>query len=188
MDFDFLNIDDMDNGNLNNTELGMDTGDTPSATSDINSTHFTILPSHNHNIYGVEEAVETQGPSAGEIESFGLGIDTHGSAPWQSNTTDYPWENSSHNSAHIHDSEYVDLSQMKNEMTFKGYTRSEIENHIAEAKSDISYAKSQIRSHTESLKNSGYPETEKMHIQNAERDLRDAQAELSKWQDMKPSK
>lgn len=70
----------------------------------------------------------------------------------------------------------------------KGLTEAEIKSKVSEAENKIRYAKSQIRSHTELLKNSNYPETEKMHIRNAERDLEKAQSELSKWKYAKPTK
>ncbi len=70
----------------------------------------------------------------------------------------------------------------------KGLTEAEIKSKVSEAEEKIRYAKSQIRSHTELLKNSNYPETEKMHIRNAERDLEKAQSELKKWRYTKPTK
>lgn len=75
-----------------------------------------------------------------------------------------------------------------NDISFKGFTESEIKSKIADAEAKIRYAQSQIRSHSELLKNTSYPETEKMHIKHAERDLASARAELSKWKGTKPSK
>lgn len=77
---------------------------------------------------------------------------------------------------------------MPNEISFKGYSESEIKSKIANAEAKIRYAQSQIRSHSELLKNSDFPETEKMHINHAERDLAAAKAELNKWKYTKPSK
>lgn len=70
----------------------------------------------------------------------------------------------------------------------KGLTESEIKSKISAAEARIRYAQSQIRSHTELLKNSNYPETERMHIKDAERDLEKAQNELNKWRYTKPTK
>lgn len=78
--------------------------------------------------------------------------------------------------------------ELPKEISFKGYTESEIKTKIANAEAKIRYAQSQIRSHSELLKNSNFPETEKMHINHAERDLAAAKAELNKWKGTNPSK
>lgn len=70
----------------------------------------------------------------------------------------------------------------------RSLTESEIKSKISAAEAKIRYAKSQIRSHTELLKNTNFPETELMHIKNAERDLQKAQSELNKWRYTKPDK
>lgn len=72
-------------------------------------------------------------------------------------------------------------------LTFKGYSESEIKSKVENAEAKIRYAQSQIRNHSELLKTSNYPETEKMHIKHAERDLAAAKAELNKWKSTKPS-
>ncbi len=96
---------------------------------------------------------------------------------------------------HIHGfSELTDSNDTTNvehsaeNISFRGYTESEIKSKIAAAESKIRYAESQIRSHSELLKNSNYPETEKMHINHAKHDLATAKSELSKWKGTKPSK
>lgn len=82
----------------------------------------------------------------------------------------------------------TDVEHSVDNISFRGYTESEIKSKIAAAESKIRYAESQIRSHSELLKNSNYPETEKMHINNAKHDLASAKAELNKWKGTKPDR
>lgn len=81
----------------------------------------------------------------------------------------------------------AESSEFTLEGDVKGLTEAEIKSKVSEAEEKIRYAKSQIRTHTELLKNSNYPETEKIHIRNAERDLEKAESELSKWKYAKPT-
>lgn len=73
-----------------------------------------------------------------------------------------------------------------------GYSQSEINSHITQAKHDIAEAESNIR-HNTSIANSkariGEPHSlEDSHIRSAQSRLNDAKSELYKWQHTKPSK
>lgn len=69
----------------------------------------------------------------------------------------------------------------------KGYTQSEINSHIHDAERDMDYYKAQMRRHGELMKNSAYPETEEMHLKDAERKYNAAKAEYNKWSNMTPN-
>lgn len=172
---DLSSIDDMDSLDSMGTDDGFTSGSEFLHTVDFSGIDETSL--------GTEILAEI------EISSPLHSVITHDSAPWDSDET-LPGNDFNPNESHEVSPKTIDTSELENEISFKGsgYSQSEINSHISEAKQDIAYAKSQIRSHTELLKDSNYPETEKMHIQNAERDLKAAQAELSKWQSTKPSK
>lgn len=171
---DLSSFDDMGSHDSMGTDVGFASGSEFNHTDDFTGTDDTL--------FGTETS--TEGAASSRFPS----VNTHDSAPWDSDET-FPKDDFNPNSHEV-SPKSIDTSELENELTFKGsgYSQSEINSHISEAKQDISYAKSQIRSHTELLKDSNYPETEKMHIQNAERNLKAAQAELSKWQNMKPSK
>lgn len=64
----------------------------------------------------------------------------------------------------------------------KGLTSSELSAKISAAEAKIRYAEAEIRRHSELIKNSAYPETEQMHINNAKHDLEKAKAELKQME------
>lgn len=190
IDFDSLDLDNMDNSNLDNSDIGTESTFDATFTNEFGSGHFTDHFGIDQNPSGSETHYGAHSSTNNTLGSLNTTSATPKSMPWDNTGSNLPWDNEPVSTISHDSTNQVDFSQMDDQITFKGsgYTQDEINHHIEEAKQDISHAKSQIRSHTELLKNSNYPETEKMHIQNAERDLKEAQSELSKWQSMKPSK
>lgn len=190
IDFGLSEDYDMDGGDLDNTVYGTENAGDTSSSNEFGSSHFTDHFGIDQNPSGSETHYGAHSSANNTFGSLDTTSTTPKSMPWDNTGSNLPWDNEPVGTSPHDSTDQVDFSQMDDQITFKGsgYTQDEINHHIEEAKQDISHAKSQIRSHTELLKNSNYPETEKMHIQNAERDLKEAQSELSKWQSMKPSK
>lgn len=86
------------------------------------------------------------------------------------------------------ETEQITLREDDN-VSFKGYTQSEIDRHVSEAKSDMAHAESNMR-HNASIASSkarmGEPhDFENSQLKNAQRDYNEAKAEYQKWSRMK---
>lgn len=125
--------------------------------------------------------------------SFNSSIETPDTYPWDSEDPDFFGVKNQLNTS-TGSSAPIDLSQLENEISFKGdgYTQSEINSHISEAKHDIADAESDIRHHTyiaNSKARMGEPHSfEDSQIRSAQSRLNEAKSDLNKWQHMKPSK
>ncbi|MBE6297765.1 MAG: hypothetical protein E7088_04630 [Bacteroidales bacterium] len=74
----------------------------------------------------------------------------------------------------------------ENEVSFKGYTKSEIDARVSKAEREMSYQKAEIRRHSELAEHDMWRESEISHMKSAERKYEAAKAEYNKWKNMKP--
>ncbi len=74
----------------------------------------------------------------------------------------------------------------ENEISFKGYTKSEIDARVSKAEREMSYQKAEIRRHSELAEHDMWRESEISHMKSAERKYEAAKAEYNKWKNMKP--
>ena len=74
----------------------------------------------------------------------------------------------------------------ENEVSFKGYTKSEIDSRVSKAEREMSYQKAEIRRHSELAEHDMWRESEISHMKSAERKYEAAKAEYNKWKNMKP--
>ena len=74
----------------------------------------------------------------------------------------------------------------ENEVSFKGYTKSEIDARVSKAEREMSYQKAEIRRHSELAEHDMWRESEISHMKSAERKYEAAKAEYNKWNNMKP--
>lgn len=74
----------------------------------------------------------------------------------------------------------------ENDVSFKGYTKSEIDARVSKAEREMSYQKAEIRRHSELAEHDMWRESEISHMKSAERKYEAAKAEYNKWKNMKP--
>lgn len=195
IDFDSLGFDNMDNSDLDNSDIGTESTFGATSTNELASGHFTDSFGSEFGFSGGESSF---GASSTNVNSTHESL-WHGSTPqntmsWEHVSSDFPWDHGAV-SVHSHNpSDNVDLSQMDDQIAFKssGYSQSEINSHIAEAKHEIADAESDIR-HNTNIANSkarmGEPHSfEDSQIHSAQSRLNEAKSDLNKWQHMKPSK
>lgn len=176
---DLSSFDDMGSHDSMDTDDGFASGSEFTHTDDFTGTDDTL--------FGTETSTE------GAASSLFPSVNTHDSAPWDSNEF-FPKDDFNPNGSHEVSTKPIDTTELENEISFKGsgYSQSEINSHISEAKHEIADAESDIRHHT-SIANSkarmGEPHTfEDSQIRSAQSRLNEAKCDLSKWQHMKPSK
>ncbi len=110
----------------------------------------------------------------------------HGVAPTFSECLSYFTEE--HDSVDFGTETQINLRPEDNEISFKGYTQSEINSRINKAERDMGYWKAEMRRHAELAKHDSIHETEIHHMKMAERKYEAAKAEYNKWKETKPDK
>lgn len=180
--FDSIDLSSFDDMGSHDS-MGIDDG----FTSGSEFTHTDDFTGMDDTFFGTETTTK------GEASSLFPSVNTHDSAPWNLDEN-FPRDDFNQNESHEVSPKPIDTSELENEISFKGsgYSQSEINSHISEAKHEIADAESDIRHHT-SIANSkarmGEPHSfEDSQIRNAQSRLSDAKSDLSKWQHMKPSK
>lgn len=186
MDYDSTESVD-DKSTLSDSLLGDESGDSFPNGVDMSSEGVELsefdsdgmwgtYSSHAHTSFGSNLITRGAFPSEGALDCDGLGS----------------FDTLSTNAHNIQRLEFEPDSGYHPSFGISGYTQSEINNHISEAKHNIADAESDIRHHT-SIANSkarmGEPHSfEDSQIRSAQSRLNDAKSDLNKWQHMKPSK